>query len=177
MYRTALLASSLLLTSSVPAQTPASLSGTTVSSFRAEVRGHVHSGASGEAEFGAVLSPDQPAPTFVISLGSRGDHHALLFTRSGGGPLTVGSYRISDEANGENEILALLLTGSSTRPTGAFRGSSGWLVVTSISGRLITGRFQLDATGFLTNEPRREDRQVTVTGSFSATPAAVTGSR
>jgi hypothetical protein len=177
VYRTTLLAVSLLLTSSVPAQSPASLSSTTMSSFRAEIRGDVSSLASGEAEFGAVLSPDQPSSTFVISLGSRGNHNAVLFTRNGGAPLAVGSYRISDKANGENGILALLLTGSPTRPTGAFRGESGSLVVTSISRGLITGRFQLDANGLLANEPRREDRQVTVTGSFSATPAPVTGSR
>ena len=61
------------------------------------------------------------------------------------------------------------MTGSPTRPTGAFRGQSGWLIVTAASDQLLTGRFQIDAIGFLAVEPEREDRQVHVTGSLSAT--------
>jgi hypothetical protein len=52
------------------------------------------------------------------------------------------------------------------------RGQSGWLVVTAASDRFITGRFQVDAIGFLAAEPQREDRHVNVTGSLSATAAS-----
>ena len=84
----------------------------------------------------------------------------------------MGRYRISERANGADEILALVLTGSPTRPTGVFPGEAGWLVVTAASDRFIAGRFQVDAVGFLAAEPQREDRRVNVTGSFSATPAS-----
>jgi hypothetical protein len=84
----------------------------------------------------------------------------------------VGRYRISDRGNGGDEILALVMTGLSTSPTGVFRGRSGWLVVTAASDHLLTGRFEVDGVGFLAAEPGMEDRPVSVTGSFSATAAA-----
>ena len=64
------------------------------------------------------------------------------------------------------------MTGSPTRPTGVFRGESGWLVVTEASDRFTAGQFQLDAIGFTAAEPGQEDRHVNVTGSFSATTAS-----
>ena len=138
------------------------------SSFRAEVRGAVATRASGDAEFGAVRSPDHSPGAFVVSLGVHSDRGAILFTRRNGTPLGVGRYRIAEDANEPDEILALVLTGSPTRPTGTFRGQAGWLVVTAASDRVITGWFQVDAIGFLAAEPSREDRRVNVTGSFSA---------
>ena len=163
-------AASILQTKSVEPR-PMS-SGAGLSSFHAEVRGDVTSTASGEAEFGAVQNPDRSSGTFVVSLGVCGEQSAILFTRRNGTPLDVGRYRISAGADGANEILALVLTGSPTRPTGVFPGESGWLVVTAASDRLIAGQFQIDAIGFAAAEPRREDRRVNVIGSFSATPAS-----
>ena len=142
------------------------------SSFRAEVRGDVTSTAWGEAEFGAVQNPDRSSGAFVVSLGVCSPRSAILFTQRTGTPLGVGRYRISEGANEPDEILALVLTGSPTRPTGTFRGQSGWLVVTAASDRLITGRFQVNAIGFLAAEPNREDRRVNVTGSLSAAAAS-----
>jgi len=138
------------------------------SSFKAELRGDVTSSARGEAEFGTVQNPDRSSGAFVVSLGACSHQGAILFTRRSGAPLEVGRYRISAGAEGEDEILALVLTGSPTRPTGAFRGESGWLVVTAASDRLITGQFHVHAIGFLAAEPNREDRRVNVTGSLSA---------
>jgi hypothetical protein len=142
------------------------------SSFRAEVRGDVASNAWGEAEFGAVQTGDHSSAVFVVSLGVCGEQSAVLFTRRSGTPLEAGRYRITEGADGENEILALVMTGSSTRPTGVFRGESGWLVVTEASGQLTAGHFQIDAVGFTAAEPELEDRHVNVTGSFSATTAS-----
>ena len=142
------------------------------SSFRAEVRGDVTNTASGEAEFGAVQNPDRSSGAFVVSLGAYSQQGAILFTRRSGTPLEVGRYRISQQANEPDEILALVMTGSPTRPTGVFRGQSGWLIITAASDHFLTGRFQIDAIGFLAADPEREDRQVTVTGSLSATAAS-----
>jgi hypothetical protein len=147
-------------------------SGTTgPSSFHAVVRGEITSTAEGEAEFGAVPNPDHSPGAFVVSLGVCGEQSAILFTRRSGAALDVGRYRISAGAKDENEVLALVLTGSPTRPTGVFSGEAGWLVVTAASARLTAGQFHIDAVGFTAAEPRREDRQVNVTGSFSAAPA------
>lgn len=139
------------------------------SSFRAEVRGDVAIDASGEAEFGAIQGGDGPSSRFVLSLGDRGSQSAILFTLKSEAPLGVGHYRISDRGNGSDEILALVMTGLPTNPTGVFRGRSGWLIVTAASDDLLTGRFQVDGVGFLAAEPRVEDRPVSVTGSFSVT--------
>jgi len=142
------------------------------SSFRAEVRGAVATRASGDAEFGAVRSPDHCPGAFVVSLGVHSDRGAILFTRMNGTPLGVGRYRISEAADGADEILALILTGSATRPIGVFRGQSGWLIVTAASERLLAGRFQIDGVGFRAAEPERDDRRVSATGSFSAAAAS-----
>jgi hypothetical protein len=142
------------------------------SSFHAEVRGDVTSTAGGEAEFGAVQNPDRSSGAFVVSLGVCGQQSAVLFTRRTGAPLAVGRYRVSAGADGENEVLALVLTGSPTRPTGVFLGEAGWLVVTAASDRFIAGRFELDAPGFVAAEPQRQDRHVNVIGSFSAAAAS-----
>ena len=142
------------------------------SSFRAEVRGDASSTAWGEAEFGAVQTTDHSSAAFVVSLGVCGEQSAVLFTRRSGTPLAVGRYRISERANGADEILALVLTGSPTRPTGVFRGESGWLVVTAASDRFTAGQFQIDAIGFVAAEPGQEDRHVNVTGSFTAAAAS-----
>jgi hypothetical protein len=162
---------------SVPGRTPSIISAggseTAVASlFNAEVRGDLATSASGEAEFGTVQATDGSSAAFVVSLGVTGHQSAILFTRRSGTPLGVGRYRISEGANGADEILALVITGLPTNPTGAFRGQSGWLVVTAASDRFIIGRFQVDAIGFLAAEPQREDRHVNVTGSLSATAAS-----
>jgi len=191
MYRKFLFVAGLVLASTAQSQTPDraltrhiaaeyAITGTPsdragaepLSFFRAEVRGDVTSTTGGEAEFGAVHAVDHSSGAFVVSLGVCGQQSAILFTRRSGTPLTVGRYRVSERANGADEILALVLTGSPTRPTGAFQAVSGWLVVTAASDRLIVGRFQLDATGFVAAEPQNEERSVNVTGSFSATQAS-----
>ena len=142
------------------------------SSFGAEIRGAVATSASGDAEFGAVQHPDRSPGAFVVSLGVRSDQGAILFTRTNGTPLGVGRYRISEAADGADEILALILTGSASRPTGVFRGQSGWLIVTEASERLLAGWFQIDGVGFRAAEPERDDRRVSATGSFSAAAAS-----
>lgn len=142
------------------------------SSFGAEVRGAVATSASGDAEFGAVQNADRSPGAFVVSLGVRSDQGAILFTRTNGTPLGVGRYRISEAADGADEILALILTGSASRPTGVFRGQSGWLIVTEASERVLAGWFQIDGVGFRATEPERDDRRVSATGSFSAAVAS-----
>ena len=152
-----------------PAASPVDAGGKgPLSSFRAELRGDVTSSARGEAEFGAVQNPDHFSGAFVLSLGACSPQGAILFTRRSGTPLAVGRYRISAGAEGENEVMAMVLTGGPTSPTGAFHGESGWLIVTAASDGVITGRFEVDAVGFVAAEPQREDRRVNITGSFSA---------
>jgi hypothetical protein len=190
MYRQILFAASLSAASIVQAQTNGrthweSLGGSPAStisrsgdatrapsSFRAEVRTELVTSVSGEAEFGAVGTADSSPAAFVISLGVSSRHAAILFTRKTGTPLKVGRYRVSEGANHADEILALVMTGSPTRPTGVYWGRSGWLVISAASAGNVTGHFEVDGVGFLAEEPSREDRSVSVTGSFSAALAS-----
>jgi len=190
MYREVLFAASFLVASAAQAQTPERTSSRSIpgktpsiilasgaetsapSFFKAEVRGDLATSAAGEAEFGTIQAGARSSAAFVVSLGVGGHQSAILFTRRSGTALGVGRYRITDRASGADEILALVMSGSPTSPTGVFRGQSGWLVVTAASDRLLTGRFQINGVGFLAAEPQRENRPVNVTGSFSATAAS-----
>ena len=71
--------------------------------------------------------------------------------------------------DGTDEIRALVMTGSATRPTGVFRGQSGYLIVTSATDNVMRGRFQVQATGFLASDPADETRPMKATGMFTAT--------
>jgi hypothetical protein len=161
----------------IPGPAPVTLShdmdmGPEPSSFRARIRGDLSINTSGKAEFGTVKTTDRSSAAVVVSLGVCDDQSAILFTRRNGTPLNVGRYRVAEGANGADEIMALVLTGSPTRPTGVFWGRSGWLVVTEASDRLLTGRFEVDGVGFRAAEPEREDRALKVSGSFSAAAAS-----
>jgi hypothetical protein len=139
------------------------------SAFIAAVSGTDSGSATGEAEFAPVPSGNAPSSAFVVSLGGRGNQSAILFSRASGTPLGVGRYHISDRGDGTDEILALVMTGSATNPTGVFRGKSGWLIVIAASDRVLSGRFHVNGEGFVAAEPEVEDRPMIATGSFSAT--------
>jgi hypothetical protein len=135
--------------------------------FDAEVRGDLTTRISGAAEFGEV-PPGPGTRTFSLSLGARDSGGAVVFTRTKGGPLAPGSYVVREDGEGSRILRALVVTGSPSRPTGAFRAWWGWLTVTSASDSVMTGTFCLFATGFRALDPGNEDRRIRVTGSFTA---------
>ena len=136
--------------------------------FSAEVAGDVTAHPTGEARFGVTGGVDQVPAVFTISLGATGEEGSILFTRHGGEPLGPGLYRISDHADERDEVRALVMTGSATRPTGVFQGKEGLLVITSTTRRELRGTFRIEAEGFLAAQPELEDRPVRVAGSFTA---------
>jgi hypothetical protein len=136
--------------------------------YVAELRGATTTTVRGSAEFGRARgSQDGP---FVISLGARAEDGAVLLTRWDGTRPWAGEYRISADST-EDGIQALVVTGSIQRPTGVFRAESGTIAITSSSLRHMAGRFELNAVGFLAAEPDRENRQLRVQGSFTASPS------
>jgi hypothetical protein len=139
------------------------------SSFLGEVHGAATATPRGEAAFGSAPAVDGRPGTFSLSLGARGEDGAVLFSRASGARLSIGTYQVSAKDDGADEIRALVVTGSPTRPTGVFQAQSGELVITSVSDSTIRGFFRVEATGFLATEPEREDRTVTATGTFTAT--------
>jgi hypothetical protein len=138
------------------------------SAFFGELHGDLHASPRGTARFGSVEG-GASATMFTLSLGADGVDGSVLFTRTNGGRLTPGTYAISGRDNGTDEIRALVLTGSAGRPTGVFRGQSGYLIITSATDDIIRGRFQVVATGFLASDPADETRPMKATGMFTAT--------
>jgi hypothetical protein len=138
------------------------------SSFFAELHGDLHASPRGTARFGTVEG-GAGATMFSLSLGADGADGSVLFTRTNGGRLTPGTYAVSGRDDGSDEIRALVMTGSATRPTGVFRGHAGYLIITSATDNVIRGRFQVAATGFLASDPADESRPMKATGMFTAT--------
>jgi hypothetical protein len=139
------------------------------SSFLAEMHGALHASPRGEATFGVIAGRDGQPSVFTLSLGAAGANGSILFTRTQGGRIFPGTYAVGGRDDGSDEIRALVMTGTATRPTGVFRGHSGYLIITSSSDNVIRGRFQVDATGFLASDPEDESRPMQATGMFTAT--------
>src|SRR5262249_49621181 len=79
------------------------------------------------------------AGAFVVTLGADAPDGAVLFTRADGRPLTPGVYSLNeDPAHG---VQALVITGSATRPTGAYRARGGTLTISGARGDLLDGYF------------------------------------
>lgn len=127
---------------------------------------------SGSAEFGRA-GGDAESGAFVLTLGARSSMGAVVFTRSNGSRLDRGVYRVGEDRSGE--IQALVVTGSPTRPTGAFRARRGTLTITRSRGDSIEGRFEIDAVGFDAADQGDETRELRVDGAFAASPSAPRG--
>jgi hypothetical protein len=121
----------------------------------------------GDAEFGTVLSTDEPGP-FVLTLGATSSRGAVVFTIRNGLRPEPGIYDLADSLG---VVQGLVVTGSPTRPSGAFHARAGTLTITRSSPDFISGRFRIDAVGFEAAGPTDEDRQLAVRGAFTASPA------
>jgi hypothetical protein len=135
--------------------------------YVADVRGAATAELRGPAEFGRARGSHEGP--FVITLGAR-DDGAVVLTRWDGGRPWAGEYQITPEPSADG-IQALVVTGPAARPTGVFRAHRGTVSIISSSLRHMAGRFEMDATGYLAAEPDREDRELRVRGSFTASPS------
>jgi len=118
----------------------------------------------GTASYGTVGGDG--AGAFVLTLGAAAPEGAVLFTRADGRPLTPGVYALrEDPARG---VQALVITGSATRPTGAYRARSGILTISGTRGDLLDGYFSIDAVGFAADAPADEGQELQVRGAFTA---------
>ncbi len=136
--------------------------------FEATISGAAPTVARGAAEFGEA-GPEAER-SFSLTLGAYAEQGAIVLTRNGGGRPGVGIYRVTPSVTRTGEFHGLVVTGSPSHPTGVFRVERGTMSVTASSAERISGTFEFQATGFLAADPAREDRRVTVSGSFTATP-------
>ena len=150
-----------LLTMTLAASAPKS------SWFEARTTGARTITMRGAAEFGPG-APEAARAPFVLSLGAESSAGAVIFTRQGGGRLEAGVYPLATA--GDRGVQALVVTGSPTRPTGAFHARSGTLTVTRSEPGIIEGRFELEAVGFEVSDPSDEGKELVVRGAFTASP-------
>lgn len=137
------------------------------SHYSARVSGALAATLAGSAEFGRPVNGEAERP-FVITLGANGEDGALVLTRWDGQRPALGKYPISAEPTPEG-VQVLLVAGTPGHPAGVFRPSHGTLTITSSSWNRITGRFELNAQGYLTAAPDQDGLPVTIEGSFTAT--------
>jgi hypothetical protein len=121
----------------------------------------------GSAEFGQVKESVGSGP-FVVTLGAQSPTGAIVFTWPDSGAPAPGVYAVSESDAG---VRALVVTGSATRPTGAYRARGGRLTITRSSAKAIEGRFELDAVGFDVGSPLEEGRALIARGAFDARPS------
>jgi len=125
--------------------------------------------ATGPAEYGALpATPEVPA-AFSISLGAQSESGALVLMQRVGAVPLAGRYAVSEWSRHDGaDFSAIFVAGSPAEPIGVFRGESGTVTITSTRPGRIEGKFRIEARGFLTTSPDREDVQVTITGTFVA---------
>jgi hypothetical protein len=123
----------------------------------------------GAAEFGRVSDVGAPGP-YVLTLGAASTNGAIVFTWPDGKSPAPGVYTIGESVAGR--VRALVVTGSATRPTGAYRARGGTLTITRASDETMQGRFELDAVGFEASAPMDEGRALIARGAFDARPTA-----
>ena len=137
------------------------------SAFSGMIRGAVTALPDGGARFGMVSRQAGSPAAFSLTLGVGDREGSVLISAPVEGELRPGSYPIRDDAE-TGTVRALVVTGPAERPTGTFRARRGTLTLTQVSDSTMSGRFELTATGFLTENPADETRSVTASGSFAA---------
>lgn len=137
--------------------------------FLAEMHGDLHVSPRGKARFDVLETSEGRPIVFTLSLGAHGSDGSVTFTRVNSGRIKPGTYAVGGKYDGLAELRALVVTGAATRPTGVFRGHSGYLIITSANEKVIQGRFKVHATGFLASEPEDKSRPMLATGMFTAT--------
>jgi hypothetical protein len=138
---------------------------TSDSRFEAHATGARTLTLRGNAEYGPVRGTQGTGP-FVITLGASSSTGAVLFTLHDGGRPKPGIYPLSDDPS--KGVQALVVTGSPSRATGAYRAQGGTLTVTRSDSSHLEGRFTIDAMGFDAASSENEEQELTVFGKFSA---------
>lgn len=138
-------------------------------SYSLDVSGTVAASTRGRAEAGVVGTAREQC--FTISLGGIDGAAAVVLTRASGEPLRPGTYAVGDEAFRNGGFSGLIVTGEPAHPTGVFWAWSGRIEVIAAAPHRITGRFELDALGYLTSSPDVVWRAVTARGTFAANPS------
>lgn len=143
------------------------------SMFAASMHGAITSNTMGSAAFASIGRGQ--AGMFSLNLGSDGARGTILLSRSGAERPGTGVYRIRDLADAmPGDFHGVLSTGGTNQPSGVFHARSGSVTITASSEERITGTFELRGIGFLANAPSEDEKEVLISGSFSATANGTT---
>lgn len=143
------------------------------SMFAASMHGAISSNAMGGAEFGSMGRG--ASGLFSLSLGSDAARGAVLLSRTGAERPAVGVYRVRDLVEAmPGDFHGVISTGGSNAPSGVFHAQSGSVTITSSTAERLSGTFELRGIGFLANEPTEDDKEILISGSFSATANGTT---
>jgi hypothetical protein len=140
------------------------------SSFQAHTSGAATLTLAGSAEFGPV--GDGSGPAFTLTMGATSPTGAIVITSPNGAPRAPGTYLLGE---GPEDLHALVVTGSPTRPTGVYRARAGMVTISTMregsagEPAAMDGRFEIDAVGFEAANPAADDRPLAVRGTFVAT--------
>jgi hypothetical protein len=127
---------------------------------------------SDEASYGLIPEEVNGRRIIAVSLGAtRGEASLTLYTQGDELP-KPGRYPVQsdwpDQDEGGRIFHACFIAGTPERPVGGFHGESGWVTITRVDGRRISGEFELRARGMLAADVDDEDQWVTVRGNFVA---------
>ena len=137
------------------------------SMFEASTYGAISTAPRGSAEFGTAGIGAETM--FALSLGAYSEQGAIVLTRRGAGRPAVGVYPVSESWESATDFHGLVITGSPSHPSGVFHAERGAVTITASSVDRITGTFELHGVGFLADAPADEQRELVVSGLFSAT--------
>jgi hypothetical protein len=127
---------------------------------------------SNEAGYGLVPEQVNGARIIAVSLGAtRGEASLTLYTQGDELP-EPGRYPVRstwpDQGESGRIFHACFVAGTPGRPVGGFHGETGWVTITKVEGKRISGEFELRARGMLAADVDDENQWVTVRGSFVA---------
>jgi hypothetical protein len=143
------------------------------SMFAASMHGAVTGTAMGSAAFGSTGRG--AAGRFSLSLGSDAARGAVLLSRAGADRPAAGVYRVGDLVEAvPGDFHGVISTGGGNRPTGVFHARSGSVTITSSTAERLNGTFELRGIGFLADDPSEDDKEILISGSFSATANGTT---
>ena len=127
--------------------------------------------AGRDARYGMVPAEADGQPRLTVSLGATGARGALQLSMPGARLPAAGRYPVRSalgEGTGGAAYTAGFAAGAPEHPLGWFHGESGTVTITRSENGRLSGRFEIQARGFLSTDLADEDRWVTVTGSFVA---------
>lgn len=143
------------------------------SMFAASMNGAITTNTMGTAAFASTGRGT--TGTFSLNLGSDGARGTILLSRSGAERPGTGVYRIRDLVEAmPGDFHGVLSTGGTGRPSGVFHARSGSVTITSSTADRLTGTFELRGIGFLAGATEEDDKEILVSGSFSATANGTT---